>query len=134
MANMYKTKANVSPEAKAAAKDLDDYFKPLGTEYDELGITQSFIQKQISQLEEWIKKTRSNSKKAYFISLKRQAESRLDYINKHGAMKKDSYLPMMFKRDVIEARFDEFKALMTKMLKEKGTPDEVMKNEKVIES
>ena len=126
MANMYKTKANVSPEAKAAAKDLDDYFKPLGTEYDELGITQSFIQKQISQLEEWIKKTTSNSKKAYFISLKRQAESRLAYINEHGAMKKDSYLPMMFKRDVIEARFDEFKALMTKMLKDKGTPDEVI--------
>jgi hypothetical protein len=131
VANMYKTSADVSDEAKAAAKDLDNYFGPLGREYDELGITQAFIEKQIRQLEDWIKSTKSNSKKAYFISLKRKAEERLAYVNKHGALKKDNYLPMMFRRDVIEARYDEFKALMTKMLKDKGTPDEVI--EEIIE-
>ena len=131
VANMYKTSADVSDEAKAAAKDLDNYFGPLGREYDELGITQAFIEKQIRQLEDWIKSTKSNSKKSYFISLKRKAEERLAYVNKNGALKKDNYLPMMFRRDVIEARYDEFKALMTKMLKDKGTPDEVI--EEIIE-
>ena len=131
VANMYKTSADVSDEAKAAAKDLDNYFGPLGREYDELGITQAFIEKQIRQLEDWIKSTKSNSKKSYFISLKRKAEERLAYVNKNGALKKDNYLPMMFRRDVIEARYDEFKALMTKMLKDKGTPDKVI--EEIIE-
>ena len=111
---------SVEEEAKVAAKSLDKYYGKIGKEYDELNIAQAFIEKQIATLEKYIQMTTNNAKKAKFISIKRKLQSRLDYINKYGSLKKDNYINMIFKRDVIEHRFHDFHNLMRGMLKKRG--------------
>ena len=113
----------VVEEAKLAANSYKKFYKTIGTEYDNLKISQMFIEKQIAKLDEFISKTRSNSKKTQFITTKKRLEAKLKYINENTALKKDGYVNLVLKRDQIENRFAFFEPLMREILKKQRKPN-----------
>ena len=103
-----------------ASKGLDDFYKSIGGEYDELKIVQSYINSQIDAVKFFIKRTKNKTKKQDLNIKLEKLQSRLEYVNKYGSLKQDKYTNIMFKKDQITARFDEFSAVLTRALREKN--------------
>jgi len=113
-------KTDVEDEVIEASKGLDDFYKSIGGEYDELKIVQSYINSQIDAVKFFIKRTKNKTKKQDLNIKLEKLQSRLEYVNKYGSLKQDKYTNIMFKKDQITARFDEFSAVLTRALREKN--------------
>ena len=111
---------NLDPEVVEAARKLDNFYGPIGKEYDELQIATTFIERYINRLDDIIGKTKNNKKVNDLTKLKEKLEKRLDYIKQNGSLKKNDYINIVYRRDVIDSRFDEFKDLLSRLLREKN--------------
>ena len=111
---------NLDPEVIEAARKLDNFYGPIGKEYDELQIATTFIERYINRLDDIIGKTKNNKKVNDLTKLKEKLEKRLDYIKQNGSLKKNDYINIVYRRDVIDSRFDEFKDLLSRLLREKN--------------
>ena len=79
---------NLDPEVVEAARKLDNFYGPIGKEYDELQIATTFIERYINRLDDIIGRTKNNKKVNDLTKLKEKLEKRLDYIKQNGSLKK----------------------------------------------
>ena len=113
-------KTDVEDEVIEASKGLDDFYKAIGGEYDELKIVQSYLNSQIDAVKFFIGRTKNKIKKQDLTIKLEKLEARLEYVNKYGSLKQDKYTNIMFKKDEITRRFDDFKVVLTKALRDKN--------------
>ena len=113
-------KLDVDDEVIEASKGLDDFYKSIGGEYDQLQIVQRYLEHQIDALKFFIGRTKNNKRKVELQTKLEKLESKLEYVNKHGSLKRDNYTNIVFKKDRITANFDEFKIVLTKALRAKN--------------
>ena len=113
-------KLDVDDEVIEASKGLDQFYKSIGGEYDELKIVQRYLEHQIDALKFFIGRTKSNKRKGELQVKLEKLESKLEYVNTHGSLKRDNYTNIVFKKDRITANFDEFKLILAKALRAKN--------------
>ena len=113
-------KLDVDDEVIEASKGLDQFYKSIGGEYDELKIVQRYLEHQIDALKFFIGRTKNNKRKVDLQTKLEKLESKLEYVNTHGSLKRDNYTNIVFKKDRITANFDEFKLILTKALRAKN--------------
>lgn len=105
-------------EVIKATEITQKYVYKMGEEYDELGIPLMYMERQIQIMKAQIKKATGKNK----IGLEKQLaklEEKYAYMKDNGSLAKN-YVNRVWLRDQIESRFDEFKSLVTPMIKAKN--------------
>jgi len=119
-------------EVIKATEVTQKYVYKMGEEYDELGIPLMYMERQIQIMKAQIKKTTGKNK----IGLEKQLaklEEKYAYMKDNGSLAKN-YVNRIWLRDQIESRFDEFKSLVTPMIKAKNPTMTEEAIEELIES
>ena len=106
------------PEVSKAVEISQKFIYSMGEEYDRLGIPLMYMERQIQIMKAQIKKATGKNK----IGLEKQLaklEEKYAYMKDNGSLAKN-YVNRVWLRDQIESRFDEFKSLVTPMIKAKN--------------
>ena len=107
----------VVPEAvKAATGPVQRLYKTIGEEYDALKIPQTYLERQLERIDDILKNIKNPKKKEELQSVRQRIQERLDYIEANGSLSKSFGTNILYKRDIIANRFDEFKAILTKFM------------------
>jgi len=120
---------------KQAAETQRKYYDDLVNEYDNAKIVQSYLDTNIERLdffrEVWKRELKNTgdeirrgtlSAKIADISVQiNKLQKRLDYVNKNGIRRRD-YVNIVYKRDVIDARFSDFQRIMREILNNPNDP------------
>ena len=101
---------------KAATGPVDRLYRTIGEEYDGLKIPQTYLQRQLERIDDILKNVKNPKKKEELQSIRQRIQERLDYIEANGSLSKSFGTNILYKRDIIANRFDEFKALLTKFM------------------
>jgi len=128
---------NVDESVIEASKATDNFFKILGNEYSDLKIVNNWANSRIQYLE-LLEVSSTNANYTAIIKARiRDLENLKLNIEKFGILKRGkSYTPIMYDRDQITRKFNNFEYLMRKAINESPKTKYLSKNEinKIIES
>ena len=99
-----------------ASNAVDDFYKTIGKEYDKLKIVEKHLSKNIDQVNEILKRTKNTKKREDLILQIRKLENDLEYVKENGSLM-DNYINVVYRRDKIEANFDDFVVVLGKALR-----------------
>jgi len=125
---------NVEPEVIKASKGSDDFFDTIGKEYESLEIVPAWVNTQIQYLELLEVTVKKADVKANIAARIRRLEKVRDDIKENGILKKETYVPIIYKKDEIVRRFKDFELIMRRSIERSKlnlSDDEI---DKVIES
>lgn len=125
----------VNDLVKQAAESQRRFYDTLVDEYDKGKIVQSYLETNVERLEFFVKTWQSklnsskNQNEIDMLTLRiadtklqiKKLNNRIDYVNKQGIRRRD-YVNIVYKRDVIDARFSDFERIMREILENGNDP------------
>jgi len=113
-------KQEVEPEVIKASKGSDEFFNIIGKEYESLEIVPAWVNTQIQYLQLLEVTVKNADVKASIAARIRRLEKARDDIKQNGILRKDTYVPIIYRKDEISRRFDEFSDLMRRSITKAG--------------
>jgi len=107
---------NVEPEVIKASKGSDDFFNTIGKEYESLEIVPAWVNTQIQYLELLEVTVKKADVKANIAVRIRRLEKVRDDIKENGILRKETYVPIIYKKDEIVRRFKDFELIMRRSI------------------
>ena len=132
MGARFGTQTVFDEDVITASKAIDDFYRTIGKEYESLKIPQKAMQKHIDYLQSILDNIKYRTDYSPLIeeltlSINKM-QKRIEYVNKNGALI-DNYINVVYRRDVIDANFDDFVKTLGVALRERNpsiTQDEIL--------
>ena len=93
----------------AASKYLKPFYDNIGKQYAGLKIVEHYLEGQLKFFNKILQQTQQFDK---FKHIRDQLQRRLDFVKEHGPLLKNYKTNIVYKRDQIKARFEEFKTIL----------------------